>query len=638
MQCCPICLSPVLLEEEAFLQPCWHRFHFHCIQRWSEIQHRHSTTEIAVNSRSGGLKCPMCRQPYEAIMFDCIDKAFRFAWVDPQRAASQPPPVGYTMQLTPQQRRRRSVYFRSNRQQQQQQQAQQAQQAQQQAQQQQQPPHQQPQPHQQQQHHQQQQVYSEGQRRGMSYMDGHAREYVGVAPAPAAAAAAAGAGGSQHKISGDIRQRTPTAARAASCAPRKQPRRLDDPVTRQWLERELQALVLEEDVSLLLAAAWGSLLAACREQRQQQQQQQYKPYKAQATPCPGQPEHQPHMAKAAGPLPAHTAASQGPWPGLAMTAAATKSIPQQTKSAPSAHTPSGKAARPILRGPALAMPCRPQTANRPASAARQGAPALPPRSTPVAPETYDLDAASNDAPALSPCSALVPPETHAPVPPESSAIQPCHAPVQQHSPCSAPVPPEMHASNTAELPGSCCLRSGSQGLQVAETQATWFTSMEPPVQTHETQATDAESLQSHQLTSSQGAAQSHEGEGSHSSWQRRLSEAVQPFLEPAHAQQLPQELEAFLASGLSMQAYDQQMFQPQLEQQYEQEQEQEQGSTARVSGSREAGEHEAGGVKRRRGNDLSGHCPEVIEVFDDEEDGCHRPSTPISISSSSDSD
>eukprot|EP00967_Tisochrysis_lutea_P100870 scaffold150847_cov21-Tisochrysis_lutea.AAC.2 len=216
------------------------------------MQQSHSTG--LANSSNGGLKCPMCRQPYVAIIFDCVDQAFRFAWVDPQRAASQPPPVGYTMQLTPQQRRRRSVYFRNNRQPQQ----------------------------------QKQQVHCDSQGAGMPHPDWHAREHAhrmlpsqapaqthcqskrgqvvgasaepawegGASPSsqaarssePAAPEAAAGEGGggggagdSKRVVPEGMRKRALAASGEALHVPRKQPRRLDDPLTRQWLERELQS-------------------------------------------------------------------------------------------------------------------------------------------------------------------------------------------------------------------------------------------------------------------------------------------------------------------------------------------------------------------------------------------------------------
>lgn len=92
---CPICLSQISPETEAFLDVCFHSFCFdvswidlttsfatslqaaqanpcwdnllalQCIKQWTSTQ------------EGPTLACPLCKQPYYSIIYDCHDTAFR---------------------------------------------------------------------------------------------------------------------------------------------------------------------------------------------------------------------------------------------------------------------------------------------------------------------------------------------------------------------------------------------------------------------------------------------------------------------------------------------------------------------------------------------------------------------------------
>lgn len=69
------------MEEEAFLLPiCYHRFHKACIMQWTEQQQQHPIRDKGEQQ----CLCPLCKRPYECIVYDCMDKAFKCAhnaWV-----------------------------------------------------------------------------------------------------------------------------------------------------------------------------------------------------------------------------------------------------------------------------------------------------------------------------------------------------------------------------------------------------------------------------------------------------------------------------------------------------------------------------------------------------------------------------
>jgi hypothetical protein len=77
---CPICLNHIELQNEAYLNPCFHRFCFTCIKQWTESQKRHPTAAQYGQANIDGstaLACPMCKRPYTHIVYDCIGKSYR---------------------------------------------------------------------------------------------------------------------------------------------------------------------------------------------------------------------------------------------------------------------------------------------------------------------------------------------------------------------------------------------------------------------------------------------------------------------------------------------------------------------------------------------------------------------------------
>lgn len=72
---CPICLQHITLQNEAYLNPCFHRFCFSCIQQWTESQQKHPAAGQACDDRE--FACPMCKRPYTHILYDCIGKSYR---------------------------------------------------------------------------------------------------------------------------------------------------------------------------------------------------------------------------------------------------------------------------------------------------------------------------------------------------------------------------------------------------------------------------------------------------------------------------------------------------------------------------------------------------------------------------------
>lgn len=91
---CPICLQDVG-QEEAFLDNCYHRFHWRvsfpallvmnklqtpgltvstlqCVSSWTEVQKSHPSPSAAP------LSCPLCKAPYASILHTFRDNTFRY--------------------------------------------------------------------------------------------------------------------------------------------------------------------------------------------------------------------------------------------------------------------------------------------------------------------------------------------------------------------------------------------------------------------------------------------------------------------------------------------------------------------------------------------------------------------------------
>lgn len=96
---CAICLEDTG-QDEAFLDNCYHRFHWRCASSWTEVQRSHPSSSIAP------FCCPLCKAPYTSILHGFQDDTFRQEWVVPGLHTFAP-----SLVLTPEQRRRRSLYF-----------------------------------------------------------------------------------------------------------------------------------------------------------------------------------------------------------------------------------------------------------------------------------------------------------------------------------------------------------------------------------------------------------------------------------------------------------------------------------------------------------------------------------------------
>ncbi len=59
--------------QEAFLDRCFHQFCYKCIKEWTHTQRRHPP------QRKPRFSCPLCKQGYYSIIYDCHESAFRLA-------------------------------------------------------------------------------------------------------------------------------------------------------------------------------------------------------------------------------------------------------------------------------------------------------------------------------------------------------------------------------------------------------------------------------------------------------------------------------------------------------------------------------------------------------------------------------
>ncbi len=74
-----------------------------CARSWNETQRRHPAADEGPQYR-----CPMCRQTYTQLIYDCVDRTFQTEALD---STAQAPAGGLPrLQLTAAQRRRRSRY------------------------------------------------------------------------------------------------------------------------------------------------------------------------------------------------------------------------------------------------------------------------------------------------------------------------------------------------------------------------------------------------------------------------------------------------------------------------------------------------------------------------------------------------
>lgn len=70
---CAICLNRIDLHNESYIYPCFHRYCFTCIQRWSESQQKYKS----VDQEATTCLCPLCKAPYTQIIYDCVGSSYR---------------------------------------------------------------------------------------------------------------------------------------------------------------------------------------------------------------------------------------------------------------------------------------------------------------------------------------------------------------------------------------------------------------------------------------------------------------------------------------------------------------------------------------------------------------------------------
>ncbi|GIL47912.1 hypothetical protein Vafri_4540 [Volvox africanus] len=220
---CPICYQSIALEDEAYVATCYHRFCHKCITEWTVQQRRHPIYDNSGGRRGNrpDYRCPMCKQPYLYILFDCVLNSFRVEFVDDEaRRRGCVPSGGMGMALSAGHRRRRALYVTQ--------------------------PRQTPQLPEQQRPAQLGHVHS---LQGLG--QGQVQDS-GPAPCPEAQ------GSAGRTSQGPAATATAQAAgrgTVVGCAVKV--RRHDDPELRVFVERELQALLLQEDVGMLLEHVLG---------------------------------------------------------------------------------------------------------------------------------------------------------------------------------------------------------------------------------------------------------------------------------------------------------------------------------------------------------------------------------------------
>ncbi|KAH7615883.1 putative E3 ubiquitin-protein ligase Topors [Nannochloris sp. 'desiccata'] len=96
---CPICLTDISAADEAFIEPCLHHFCFRCLQAWVRTQ----------QNQASPVTCPVCKTPFNSIIYDCHDVAYR-VWSIDDAPTSTGKHLDNRFGLTSEQRRRRSRY------------------------------------------------------------------------------------------------------------------------------------------------------------------------------------------------------------------------------------------------------------------------------------------------------------------------------------------------------------------------------------------------------------------------------------------------------------------------------------------------------------------------------------------------
>ncbi|KAL5701759.1 hypothetical protein ACHQM5_027067 [Ranunculus cassubicifolius] len=79
---CPICLGPITQLQEAYLDRCFHKFCYSCIERWSKHVARHQSQVQST------LKCPLCKRDNFSIVYECVGESFQRHYINKDHVES----------------------------------------------------------------------------------------------------------------------------------------------------------------------------------------------------------------------------------------------------------------------------------------------------------------------------------------------------------------------------------------------------------------------------------------------------------------------------------------------------------------------------------------------------------------------
>lgn len=83
-QQCPICLNPI--TGDAFLDPCFHSFCFHCILQWADMVFTHPSMVGETY-----LECPLCKTPSSCIIHNVVLDTFQRHYLSGVPPSKAPP-------------------------------------------------------------------------------------------------------------------------------------------------------------------------------------------------------------------------------------------------------------------------------------------------------------------------------------------------------------------------------------------------------------------------------------------------------------------------------------------------------------------------------------------------------------------
>ncbi|XP_076919412.1 uncharacterized protein LOC143580202 [Bidens hawaiensis] len=68
---CPICLSPILILQQSYLDQCFHKFCYNCILQWAKFVPKHSPQQPAF------VKCPLCKTKSSSVIYEYDGNSFK---------------------------------------------------------------------------------------------------------------------------------------------------------------------------------------------------------------------------------------------------------------------------------------------------------------------------------------------------------------------------------------------------------------------------------------------------------------------------------------------------------------------------------------------------------------------------------